>query len=252
MNTKPEHATDTSARSTSPSNADKLGKRRVGEKKPVQLRVKPFQKRENVLHDDVAIACRPFAFRPQKRVLPFLRVARKMGLTRNSVLNDALVFYFDAFAEDSRLRDEARLAVLLKEEQRLIRLNRVMLRSGAYLDLYADKVLRGGGAREAARLGRRPLGALAPEEEPVFRRMIARREAVVEEIREILDRRLPEDEYVLKDERSVSRLRGRCRETEYRLPDGSKAVVRRYESSSSRRRDRHKSVNNVRKDKGDG
>ncbi len=204
MNTKPEHATDTSTRSTSPSNADKRGKRRVGEKKPVQLRVKPFQKRGNVLHDDVAIACRPFAFRPQKRVLPFLRVARKMGLSRNSVLNDAVVYYFDAFAKDSKLRDDVRLAKLMKEEKQLIQFNRVMLRSGAYLDSYATKVLEGG-SREDAKLGRKPLGVLAPEEEPVFRRMIARREAVVKEIREILDRRLPEDEYVLKENRRARR-----------------------------------------------
>jgi len=51
--------------------------------------------------------------------------------------------------------------------------------------------------------------------------MVARREAVVGEIKEILARRLPSSEYVLKDERPRRK-------------------------SRSRARDRHKSVNNVR------
>ena len=110
-----------------------------------------------------------------------------------------------AEVDDDWLQDEARLCLLLREEQRLIRLNKVMLRSGAYLDLYADKVLLGGKARLDAKLGRRPLSALAPDEEPIFRRMVARREAVVGEIKEILARRLPKGEYVLKDERPLAR-----------------------------------------------
>ena len=43
-------------------------------------------------------------------------------------------------------------------------LNKVMLRSDAYLDLYADKVLHGDKARLDAKLGRSPLDALAPDE----------------------------------------------------------------------------------------
>lgn len=225
---KKSSATDTSARSTSPSNTEERGDSAVRRKKPVQMRVRPFQKDGNVLREDVASACRPFGFRPQKRVLPFLRAVRRLGLGVNCVLNDALVFYFDAFAKDSGLRNEARLAVLLKEEQRLVQLNRVMLRSGAYLDLYADKVLRGGKAREDAKLGRRPLAALSPNEEPIFKRMVARREAVVKEILEILDRWLPKAEYVLKEDRPAESRR----------------------KSRSRRRDKNKSVNNVRTGRG--
>jgi hypothetical protein len=116
------------------------------------------------------------------------------------VLNDALVFYFDAFGEGGGLRDDVRLAVLRKEEQQLVQLNKLMLRSGAYLDSYAVKVLRGG-SYEDAKLGRKPLAALAKDEEPIFRRMAARREAIVREILGILDKQLPKSEYVLKENR---------------------------------------------------
>jgi len=208
---KPSDATVTSTCSTSTSNDKKRVLGTIDEKKPIQLRVQAFQHVENVLRDDVAIACKPFGFRPRRSVLPFLRVVRKMRLNVNAVLNDALVFYFDAYAKDGDLRDDVRLAQLCKEEQRLIQLNKLMLRSGAYLDSYADKVLKGGD-REDAKLGRKPLAALSKDEEPIFRRMAARREAIVREILEILDRQLPEREYVLKDERPVKRLRSRCRD----------------------------------------
>lgn len=198
-------ATDTSNCITS---QDKRGNGAIRRKKPVQTRVKPFS---DVIRGDVAIACRVTGFRAWRSVEPLLRYLKRKRFNVNAVLNRALLFYLRAEVDEDWLRDEARLALLLKEEQRLIRLNRVMLRSGAYLDLYADKVLRGGKARLDAKLGRRPLAALAPDEEPIFRRMVARREAVVGEIREILARRLPEGEYVLKDERPRRKSRSRRR-----------------------------------------
>lgn len=197
MTPKQKHATDTSRRITSPNNRENSG---VHEKKREQSRVQPFS---DVIHSDVAIACKTSGFRPWRCVVPLLRYLRRKGFKVNAVLNRALLFYLKAEVDDDWLRDKARLGLLLKEEQRLMRLNRVMLRSGAYLDLYADKVLRGGKARLDAKLGRKPLAALAPEEEPIFKRMIARREAVVREIREILARRLPRPEYVLKEDRAV-------------------------------------------------
>lgn len=199
MTTGTHNATDTSKRSMS---TKKRGKRTIRRKKRVQTSVSTFQ---SVLHDDVTVACRPFGFRPWRSVSPLVVYLRRKGFRVNAVLNRALLFYLNAEASDSGLRDEARLCLLLREEQRLIHLNRVMLRSGAYLDLYADKVLRGGKARLDAKLGRKPLAALAPREEPIFKRMIARREAVVKEIREILARRLPKPEYVLKEDRIVRR-----------------------------------------------
>ena len=199
-----------SARATSNCNTspDRRGEGAVSRKKPAQTRIQPFS---DVLQGDVSVALRNFSFRPWRSVGPLVRYLRRKRSSVNAVLNRALLFYLRVEVGDDWLRDEARLVLLLKEEQRLIRLNRVMLRSGAYLDLYADKVLRGGRAREEAKLGRRPLAALAPDEEPVFRRMMARREAVVKEIREILARRLPRSEYVLKDERPARRSRSqRC------------------------------------------
>jgi len=196
------HATDTSTCSTLPSQKKKPNSDVAAEKKPIQLRIRGWQDIENVLQNDVTVACRPFAFRPWKNVLPFLKVVRKLGLSANAVLNEALVFYFDAYAKDSRLRDSVRLAQLCGEEQRLVRLNKLMLRSGAYLDSYAEKVLKGGVRDlEDSKLGRKPLAALSKAEEPIFKRMVARREAIVREVLEILNRQLPSSEYVLKEER---------------------------------------------------
>jgi hypothetical protein len=132
-----------------------------------------------------------------------------MGLNVNSVLNDALVLYFDAYAKSGVLRDDVCLASLIKEEHRLVQLNKVMLRSGAYLDSYASKVLKGGN-RDDAKLGRVPLAALSKDEPPIFKRVTARREAIIREILEILDRQLPKQQYVLKEDRpSKSRRRRR-------------------------------------------
>lgn len=198
-----QNATDTSNRITS---SNKAKQRSVHGKRHVQVCIKPFL---DVIHNDVTVACKTTGFRPWRCVVPLLRYLKRKRFNVNAVLNRALLFYLKAEVDDDWLRDEARLALLLKEEQWLIRLNKVMLRSGAYLDLYADKVLRGSKARLDAKLGRKPLAALAPDEEPIFKRLIARREAVVKEIKEILGRRLPKDEYVLKDERLPSRRRGK-------------------------------------------
>lgn len=196
-------ATDTSTCSTSNISASEKKKRESAsqrEKKAAQLRLFAYRNIENVLQDDVTVAGRPFAFRPRKCVLPFLRVTRRLGLSVNGVLNEALVFYFNAQAKDGGLRDDVRLAQLCGEELKLVRLNKLMLRSGAYLDGYAEKVLKGGAEREDVKLGRKALAALAKDEEPIFKRMIAKREAIIREVLEILDRQLPKDEYVLKGE----------------------------------------------------
>ena len=199
-NLRSQKTPNASATSKCITSASKRGKGADRRKKPVQTRVKPFS---DVIHNDVAIASRVSSFRAWRSVVPLLRYLKRKRFNVNAVLNRALLFYLRVEVDDDWLRDEARLQLLLREERRLIQLNRVMLRSGAYLDLYADKVLKGGSRenREAAKLGRKPLGALAPNEVPVFRRMVARREAVVGEIKEILARRLPEAEYVLKEDR---------------------------------------------------
>ena len=64
MTTEPTHATDTSTCITSP---DKREKGAVHRKKPAQTRVKPFS---DVIHDDVAIACKVSSFRPWRSIEP--------------------------------------------------------------------------------------------------------------------------------------------------------------------------------------
>jgi len=169
---------------------------------------------EKVTPDDVATARKKMSFRPWVNNRGLVEFLRCKGFHLNDVLNRALAFYFNVNSSVDSVRDFARLSLLFAEEKRLVQLNKVMLRSGAYLDLYAEKVLRGGESRDDAKLGRKPLDALAPNETPIFKRMVARREAITKEIVEILGRLLPEEEYVLKDDREgslahVKRLRSR-------------------------------------------
>jgi len=104
--------------------------------------------------------------------------------------------------DEERLK--TRLAKLLHEEWELMQSGRVVLRSGAFLDGYAAKLIEGN-EKLSVRLGRQPLRALADEREVnVVKRLLARREAVVQEILSIQDRLLPADEYVLKENRSSS------------------------------------------------
>ncbi len=109
---------------------------------------------------------------------------------------------------DKKLRLRAKLFRLLDEERELRQVHRVILRSGAFLDSYAEKLLRGGSV-EDAKFGRKPLAALNKEEVPVIKRLLARREAVVREICVIEEKLLPSEKYVLKSER---RLRSRRRD----------------------------------------
>lgn len=147
------------------------------------------------------------------------------SVSLNRVLNEGFLLWLGAKSEDE-LRLRSRLAQLLHEEHELMQSGRVVLRSGAFLDSYAAKLIEGN-EKLSAKLGRQPLGALANKQEvSVVKRLLARREAVVNEILEIQDKLLPKDEYVLKDERPLKR-------------------------SKSRRRGKHKSVNNVRTRRGD-
>jgi len=124
---------------------------------------------------------------------------RVPGVSLNRVLNEAFLLWLGERSEDEwRLR--VRLAGLLREEGDLRQVMRVVLRSGAFLDSYAAKLLEGE-SQEEARLGRVPLRALSRDEEPVVRRILSRREAVVKEICEIQSKLLPEEKYVLKSRR---------------------------------------------------
>lgn len=108
----------------------------------------------------------------------------------------------------------ARRVVLMKEEESLRQRMRVILRSGAFLDSYAHKLLEGGSPGDARRDGRVPLRALSRKDEAIVRRMLARREAVVAELREIEDRLLPKEKYRLRPRRRSRSRRHRREHTQ--------------------------------------
>jgi len=108
----------------------------------------------------------------------------------NRVVNLALEQYLGkADVEELRLR--ARLSGLLREEAELRRLCTAMLRSGSYLPSYVQRVLREPG-RSLSHLPdpQRPLKALNPKEERVFRKIATRREEIAEEIAVITEQLL--------------------------------------------------------------
>lgn len=114
-----------------------------------------------------------------------LRFCRESGICFNEVVNRAISGFLGS-CDVERLRLEARLDVLLREEARLRRVCNAMLRSGSYLPGYVRRVLREPG-RSLSHLPdpQRPLKALNPREERVFRRIVARREQIAREIAEI-------------------------------------------------------------------
>jgi len=117
---------------------------------------------------------------------------RREGVSFNEVVNRAVQgFLGDCSLKELKLR--ARLAGLMREEAELRRICSCMLRSGAYLPSYAERVLKeekgpdreGGPFTYSAGEGDRPLRALNREEEQVFRKIIARREEIVCEVTRI-------------------------------------------------------------------
>jgi len=150
-------------------------------------------------------------------VRPLVGRLRRAGFGLNRAVNEALLFWMGEQG-DEKLRLRAKLVLLRKEEAELRQTMRVMLRSGSYLPQYADKLFRekyDQGESAFVRKGQVPLKALNPKEEDVARRVLAERERIAQEIADVLDRLLPKKRFRLK-------------------------------SSRSRRRDKHKSVNNVR------
>ena len=115
---------------------------------------------------------------------------REHNLPFNRVVNLALQSFLGSCdTEEFKLR--ARLSTLLREECELRRVQNVMLRSGSYLPSYVAKVLREPG-RSLTHIpdAQRPLKALNPKEERVFRRIASRREQIAREIAEIEERLL--------------------------------------------------------------
>ncbi|MBS7621272.1 hypothetical protein KEJ32_04080 [Candidatus Bathyarchaeota archaeon] len=112
------------------------------------------------------------------------------GVSFNRVVNLA-VQHFLGGCDVEELRLQARLDVLLREEAWLRRVCNAMLRSGSYLPGYVQRVLREPG-RSLTHLpdSQRPLKALNPKEELVFRKIAARREQIAREIAEIQEQLL--------------------------------------------------------------
>jgi len=152
-----------------------------------------------------------------KSVLPLVGVLKRSGFPLNRAVNEALLFWMGV-QQDDKLRLKARLVLLRHQEVELRQAMRVMLRSGSYLPQYADKLFREKYDRSDSvfvRKGQVPLRALSAKEEDVARRVLAERERIAQEIADVLDQLLPKKKFRLK-------------------------------RSRSRRRDIHKSVNNVR------
>jgi hypothetical protein len=123
-----------------------------------------------------------------RRLLPLVRrFCREHGVAFNRVVNLALE-QFLGVCDVEELRLKAKLAGLLREEAELRRVSSAMLRSGSYLPSYVQKVLREPG-RSLSHIpdAQRPLKALNPREERVFRKIASRREQIAQEIAEVTE-----------------------------------------------------------------
>jgi len=155
-----------------------------------------------------------------------LRFCRERNVNFNEVVNRAVSTFLGA-CDVEELRLKARLAMLLKEESELRRVSVCMLRSGSYLPGYVRRVLREPG-RTLSHLPdpQRPLKALNPREERVFRKIAARREQIAREIAKIQEQLLRDVKpFRLKPDLrpSRSRARGKISLKEVKKPDGETA-----------------------------
>ncbi|MEM3752923.1 MAG: hypothetical protein QXM65_08310 [Candidatus Bathyarchaeia archaeon] len=163
-----------------------------------------------------------------KDLAPLLRrFCKEHNIPFNRVINLAVQsFIGTSNVEELKLRTT--LSQLLREEAELRRVCNAMLRSGSYLPGYVQRVLREPG-RSLKHLPdpQRPLKALNPREEHVFRKIAARREQIAREIVEIQEQLLRDVRpFRLKPDlhgRSQSRARGKISLKEVKNPDGETA-----------------------------
>jgi len=122
-----------------------------------------------------------------KELYPLIMLfCRREGVSFNRLVNLAMqTFLGECGVEEVRLR--AKIAALLKEEAELRRVSSCILRSGSYLPSYAYRVLKEPKGRPISFMPdpQRPLEALNPEEEKVFRKICTRREEIAQEITEL-------------------------------------------------------------------
>ena len=129
-------------------------------------------------------------------------LASKLGCSFSSTVNSLLE---KTISESLKVRGEVeetlslevRRKQLLAEEAGLRQTLNVLLRSGAFLPQYAQKLFGGQDPKDiASRKGRLPLPALASaKEQEIIRRILARRERIVLELIEIADKLLPKEQF---------------------------------------------------------
>lgn len=186
------------ATSTGNTKKEKAREGSKSEKGHVDTRITPFQAGDTRRCSSSTRRTR--TWRPWATVEPLVRWLERNGISINRALNEALLFWAGGL-NDEQLRLKVAKARLLAEERDLYQTHRVILRSGAFLDSYAAKLIEGDETL-SAKMGRQPLEAVAnPKEANVVKRLLARREAVVAEIVEVQNLLLPKEEYVLKGER---------------------------------------------------
>lgn len=121
-----------------------------------------------------------------------MQFCKREGVSFNQVVNLAVQAFLSG-CSIHELQLKAKLAALLREEGELRKVSSCMLRSGAYLPSYAEKVLKEqkGPRGESSPFlysagdGDKPLRALNKREEKVFRKICARREAIAQEVADI-------------------------------------------------------------------
>lgn len=154
-----------------------------------------------------------------RSVYPLLRAfARRTKTPVNALVNLAVQSFIGA-SDEEQLKVLAEIEQLCREDSQLRRVSSTMLRSGAYLTKYADKLFRAPWDPERDRTspfnyprkGEVPLKALNAKEEAIMRRVLARREAIAERIAELLDHVLPAEKFRLRPKRSRSRARAKNR-----------------------------------------
>jgi len=129
-----------------------------------------------------------------------LSLAKKLGCSFSCAVNlllEAMISEGLAGNVEEHLGLEVRRQHLLAEEAALRQIQKVLLRSGAYLPQYAQRLFGGKDPKDtASRKGRLPLPALASvKEQQIIRRILARRERIVLELLEIADKLLPKEQF---------------------------------------------------------
>jgi hypothetical protein len=136
-----------------------------------------------------------------KSLYPLLkRFCREHSVPLNKAVNLAVSDWLGDVSV-GKLRLQAELDRLLREEAHLRKVSNAMLRSGSYLPNYVVKVLRKPNGLDLVRRGAVPLEAFDKREANVFLKICGRREAIAKRICEIEEQLLADVEpFKLEDE----------------------------------------------------